>query len=304
MVNRWAAGGRPRDREPGARRRRRTLPGVASLNPWNLLISTLTFRGPNHYAVGMYRRILGVLVVMAAVSALPSGSAVAQDCPPGTTNPNYCVNTGPSGPSGPSGTSGNTGNLPSVTLAPPIFGETADLDPVGGKVRIRLPGTSIWVLLSAAVNVPFGTIIDARHGKVTLTFALPHGGFETGTFFGGEFKLTQSANGTVILTLVGGSYAGCPAPPHQGTARLAAAHKKPKTVIRQLWGNAHGNYTTKGRYGSASVSGTKWLTQDRCDGTYVLVTKDNVFVVAYAHPHHKHNVHQGHHFLVPAPGYP
>ena len=102
--------------------------------------------------------------------------------------------------------------------------------------------------------------------------------------------------------LAGGSFAGCKGATNG--ARTAGAGKKPKTVVRQLWGNAHGNYTTKGRYGSASVSGTKWLTQDRCDGTYVLVTKDNVFVVAYAHPHHKHNVHQGHHFLVPAPGYP
>ena len=30
-----------------------------------------------------------------------------------------------------------------------------------------------------------------------------------------------------------------------------------------------------GHDGSASVSGTIWLTQDRCDGTFVRVTKDN-----------------------------
>ena len=83
---------------------------------------------------------------------------------------------------------------------------------------------------------------------------------------------------------------------------IAAAKKKPGTVIRQLWGNAHGNYTTRGRYGSAAVSGTIWLTQDRCDGTYVRVTKDNVIVIAYAHPHHKHTIRQGHHILVPAAG--
>jgi hypothetical protein len=70
---------------------------------------------------------------------------------------------------------------------------------------------------------------------------------------------------------------------------------KPKTVVRQLRGDAHGDYTTKGRYGSAAVSGTIWLTQDRCDGTYVRVTKDNVIVVAYAHPHRRHNIRHGHH---------
>jgi hypothetical protein len=91
--------------------------------------------------------------------------------------------------------------------------------------------------------------------------------------------------------------------PRKGSALIAAAKKKPNTVIRQLWGSAHGDYTTKGRYGSAAVSGTVWLTQDRCDGTFVRVTKDNVIVVAYAHPKKRHNIRQGHHILIAAPGY-
>jgi hypothetical protein len=132
---------------------------------------------------------------------------------------------------------------------------------------------------------------------------LPDGSTETGQFYGGEFVLTQLANGTMIATLTGGSYAGCPVPPKKGSALIAATKKKPNTVIRQLWGNAHGDYTTKGRYGSAGVSGTVWLTQDRCDGTFVRVTKDNVIVVAYAHPHRRHNIRQGHQILIPAPGY-
>jgi hypothetical protein len=43
------------------------------------------------------------------------------------------------------------------------------------------------------------------------------------------------------------------------------------------------------------------LTQDRCDGTYVRVTKDNVIVIAAAAPKKKLNVRQGHHILIPAP---
>jgi hypothetical protein len=69
-----------------------------------------------------------------------------------------------------------------------------------------------------------------------------------------------------------------------------------------LWGNAHGNYTTKGRYGSASVSGTIWLVQDRCDGTYIFALKDDVYVIAYAHPHRRFHILQGHHILIPPPG--
>jgi hypothetical protein len=71
--------------------------------------------------------------------------------------------------------------------------------------------------------------------------------------------------------------------------------------VRQLWGNAHGDYTTNGRYGSASVSGTIWITEDLCDGTYFKAIKDNVIVVAFDHPHKKHNIKQGQSILIPAP---
>jgi hypothetical protein len=71
--------------------------------------------------------------------------------------------------------------------------------------------------------------------------------------------------------------------------------------VRQLWGNAHGNYTTKGRYGSASVSGTIWLTQDRCNGTFFKALKDDVYVVAFTHPHKRHHLMQGQTILIPAP---
>ena len=37
--------------------------------------------------------------------------------------------------------------------------------------------------------------------------------------------------------------------------------------MRQLWGDGKGKFRTKGRYASATVRGTRWLTADRCDGT-------------------------------------
>jgi len=204
---------------------------------------------------------------------------------------------------------GLQGVIASAPVAPAILAVSADLAPVAGTVLIRLPGSATFTVLTKAINVPLGSTIDATNGTVSLTVALPGGGTQTGQFYGGEFVLTQGRNGMTIATLAGGSFAGCPARPkanrHGAAALIAAAKKKkkPTTVIRQLWGNAHGDYTTKGRYGSAAVSGTVWLTQDRCDGTFVRVTKDNVIVVAYAHPRRKHDIRQGHHILVPAPGY-
>jgi len=48
--------------------------------------------------------------------------------------------------------------------------------------------------------------------------------------------------------------------------------------VRRLWGDGHGRFRTKGRSGAATVRGTKWLTEDRCDGTLVRVARGVVSV--------------------------
>jgi hypothetical protein len=63
-------------------------------------------------------------------------------------------------------------------------------------------------------------------------------------------------------------------------ARAAGANKKkgPKSVLGSLWGNGKGKFRTSGKYSSATVRGTIWLTQDRCDGTLTKVTRGVVQV--------------------------
>jgi len=194
---------------------------------------------------------------------------------------------------------------PTTTTPPPVLDSSSDVNPVSGTILVRLPGSSTFTTLPAGASVPLGSTIDATNGSVSVTVSLPGGGTQTGVFYGGEFVLLQSPNGTTTPVLTGGSFNGCPTPTTTNGALASTASKKkkkkPKTVIRQLWGSAHGKYTTKGRYGSASVSGTIWLVQDRCDGTYIEATKDNVIVVAYANPHTRYNIQQGHHILIPPP---
>src|SRR5439155_20592039 len=50
-------------------------------------------------------------------------------------------------------------------------------------------------------------------------------------------------------------------------------------VVRQLWGSAKGRFRTTGRFASATVRGTKWLTEDLCLATRVTVQEGivNVF---------------------------
>ena len=48
--------------------------------------------------------------------------------------------------------------------------------------------------------------------------------------------------------------------------------------MRQLWGSGEGAFRTVGRFSSATVRGTTWLTNDRCDGTLTKVTAGKVGV--------------------------
>ncbi len=48
------------------------------------------------------------------------------------------------------------------------------------------------------------------------------------------------------------------------------------------------------------MSGTEWLTEDRCDGTYFRVTRHRIIVTSFKLHNHKTVVSQGHHYLAPA----
>ena len=60
--------------------------------------------------------------------------------------------------------------------------------------------------------------------------------------------------------------------------RSATASAKHRHGVRELWGNAKGNYRSVGHYGAATVRGTKWLTRDTCAGTLVRVARGVVSV--------------------------
>jgi hypothetical protein len=177
--------------------------------------------------------------------------------------------------------SGSTANNAPATLSP-TFGHTATVKTVSGTVLIEQPGSGAFVPLSTATSVPLGTTIDTTNGTVQLTSARsPKGGTETGQFYSGIFKLTQTkarsqlrgnrSVGITVLSLTGGLPTGCAA----SASRAATATNR---TARRLWGNAHGNFRTAGRYASATVRGTKWLTEDTCGGTVIKVARGIVSV--------------------------
>jgi hypothetical protein len=152
------------------------------------------------------------------------------------------------------------------------------------KVTIKLPGDSKPVSLDQGASVPVGSIVDATHGEVTVnTIPREDGHKQWATFSGAKFQVLQAKNGAPItdIQLQGGSFAGCGRPVARRSVFgrsgvFAAATSKRK--VRSLWGRGKGHFRTRGRNGAATVRGTIWLTQDRCDGTLVRVRRGLVGV--------------------------
>jgi hypothetical protein len=154
---------------------------------------------------------------------------------------------------------------PTVVPPKPVFHKTVVVKPVSGKVKIKLKGSNKFVTLTAADDIPLGSTIDVKAGKIQLS-SVPKkdGTVQTATFFGGIFKVTQSGRITDLRLTEG--LAPCGSRAH---ASAAKAKKKPKT--RHLWGNGKGAFRTTGRYSAATVRGTEWLVQDSCSGTLTRV---------------------------------
>ena len=166
---------------------------------------------------------------------------------------------------------------PPVTGPPdPVAGRTVNAAAVEPGVLVKPPGTQSFSPLSEPSQLQVGTIVDARTGKVRITIADGRGGFDTADFYDGIFRIDQLATGSrfATLTLVGDSFKGCPRAPR---AQLSAK-RRPGRTVRQLWGSGTGRFRTVGRFSSASLRGTTWLTRDTCNGTLTRVTRGSVTV--------------------------
>ncbi len=168
--------------------------------------------------------------------------------------------------------------VPAQAQAPiPDLGETLVADPVSGTVRVRLPGTANFVSLTEVEELPLGSLLDTRRGRVEVaTIRRKRGGrVQRGRFYGGVFQVRQRKRDKYITELVlRGAQPGCQS---RGKASVSVAAKK-----RRVWGSGEGRFRTRGRYSSGAVRGTKWLVEDRCDSTLTLVRSGVVTVRDFA----------------------
>jgi hypothetical protein len=188
-----------------------------------------------------------------------------------------------------------------ATIPPPRFGHSVDIGLVAGTVIVAPPGGHPFTLGAQDRNIPVGSLIDTTHGRVDLRAAPPPAGataarVEDAQFYDGTFRVAQSASTPVAqIRLAGGSLTACTAPAGQ----LAPRRKLPHKVLRLLWASGSGTFRTVGRYSAATVLGTKWLTEDFCDGTLVRVSH-GVVVVENLATHATVTVRAGHSVFTPA----
>jgi DNA-binding beta-propeller fold protein YncE len=193
-----------------------------------------------------------------------------------------------------------------ATLPPPVAGQSANVYFASGTVTVTLPGQHTAIPLTAGMQVPLGSIINATDGRVGV-FVESATGLQSADFYKGEFRLTQSASSHArragaaaadtwaTLTLLGPkirktrcatyttSFSGKFTLPPTDAPRNASHGKaksfhEPGKPARQLWGDGHGNFTTVGMGSSSSVRGTIWAIFDYPDGTLTRVYTDSVSV--------------------------
>lgn len=186
-----------------------------------------------------------------------------------------------------------------VTFQPPPLapapdakrGTSVTLKPLQGSVLVKVPGSPRYVDVARLTEVPLGSRVDTRRGLVNLTAEVDAttGQTQNSWFYDGIFVISQTQGRKPILvaTLAGGTFAGC-APRTTRTIlgaatdpvpfQFAAKGKRSKRKVRRLWGKGQGDFRTEGRRSTATVRGTWWLVEDRCDGTLTRVRQGRVDV--------------------------
>jgi len=108
----------------------------------------------------------------------------------------------------------------------------------------------------------------------------------------GKFRLVRGSakkQRLVELRLIGGDFSSC--------RKVSSARGQMKTkTVRRLWSKGKGAFRTQARFSSASVQGTFWLTEDRCDGSWTSVKQGVVTVRDFA-KHKTVRLHAGQGYL-------
>jgi hypothetical protein len=197
----------------------------------------------------------------------------------------------------------------------PTLGRTFNISTVSGVVLIKVNG--VFIPLTQLRQFPTNTVIDALGGTLRLITAAggPGGAHDaaakgkkhkvktqTGTFGGAIFKVAQAHSGLATLSLVEDAFTGAPSYStcKKGKAADATTAALSSKTLQLLNASAKGKFSTKGKYGAATVRGTKWTTADKCNGTLVHDQTGSVSVTDFVH-HKTVILHAGQSYLAKKP---
>jgi hypothetical protein len=172
---------------------------------------------------------------------------------------------------------------------------------VSGEVFLKLPAGAArasqtkppkgFVRLEGAETIPFGSTLDTARGRVALRSAadtrrrLQRAQFSRGRFVVRQVRRPRgkarrrSTKLVTVLKLTGSSFRRtC------GTrvATVSQRRRRSRKRVRRLFGDGRGRFRTSGRNAAATVRGTRWGVQDRCDGTLITVRRGRVSVRDFA----------------------
>jgi hypothetical protein len=199
----------------------------------------------------------------------------------------------------PGSTTGGTGGSappgPPSSIGNPVFKKSFGLGPVSGTVRYHVPGGKYVTLGPGPTTLPLGSVVDATRGHALIVVQSDaQGTLQHVEIWQGKAGIFQVGTPAVVeLRLAGGNYSRC------AKASGARAQASATRSIRRLWASAKGRFRTKGRYASATVRGTQWVTTDLCTGTRVTVVKGIVAVRDFRR-HHTTLVRAGHSVMITA----
>ena len=152
---------------------------------------------------------------------------------------------------------------PALAAPAPQLGRTAVVNTVGGKVLVKDRGEGRFSELSRSARVVhMGALINATDGRVRLRTANGNGVFSLGAF---SISQSRKPGSFAVLKMRGAGFGAC---------RTGA--QASRLLLRRLHGDAHGRFKTRGRYSAATVRGTKWEMEDRCDGTRTAARRGTV----------------------------
>jgi hypothetical protein len=172
-------------------------------------------------------------------------------------------------------------------LGQPEVGRTANVEPVEGEVFVKLPpganaaryglrakasqnAPAGFIPLTQASQIPIRSELDTTRGRVMLQSSRgTTGGTQTAEFFSGRFQVTQRRARRAVTEMVmrGGSFRRCGSSRGVRPAGDVNASRRAGRRVRRVWGRGRGRFRTRGRYSSATVRGTTWLVEDRCNAT-------------------------------------